>query len=92
MRYTWRNDTDAVNQRKHRLPLSAGIAALEDPDRESWIDERMDYGEERIITLGRGHGGILFVVTVEPGEDHTHIISVRRAEKHEERWYHTGRP
>jgi len=58
---------------------------------ESWIDGTMDYVEERLRTIGRGPRGVLFVVTVEASEDHTHIISVGKAEKHEERWYREGR-
>lgn len=88
MDYAWDSAKDAINRRKHALCLADGIAALEDPDRETWIDETRDYGEERLITLGRGRSGILLVVTVEPFEDLTRIISVRRAERHEREIYH----
>lgn len=74
---------DAVNRGKHGLPLADGIPALEDPDRESWIDDRFDYGEERIVTLGLGRRGVLYVVSTELGENWTHLISVRKAEKDE---------
>jgi uncharacterized DUF497 family protein len=92
MEYEWDAAKDAENRRKHGLSLADGIPALEDPDAESWIDTRFDYGEERIVTLGRNQARILFVVATEPAEDRTRIISVRRAEKHEERWYHKGHP
>jgi uncharacterized DUF497 family protein len=72
--------------------LADGIAALEDPNSESWIDDRFDYGEERLITLGRVNARILLVVTVEVTREIIRIISVRKAEKHEERWYYQGRP
>ena len=79
---------------RHEDPSRAadpdGIPALEDPDAESWIDTRFDYGEERIVTLGRNQARILFVVATEPAVDRTRIISVRRAEKHEEHWYYEG--
>jgi len=90
--YTWRDDKDAKNRQKHGLPLSAGIAALEDINRESWVQDTNRWTEERMITLGIGPAGILFVVTVEYTEDHIHIISARKAEKHEERWYYEGGP
>jgi len=92
MEYEWDPAKDAKNRREHRLSLADGIPALEDPDSESWIDERFDYGEERIVTLGVNQARILFVVTTEPAADRTRIISVRRAEKHEERWYYEGHP
>jgi uncharacterized DUF497 family protein len=92
MDYEWDAAKDAENRRKHRLSLADGISALEDPDAESWVDERFDYGEERIVTLGRNNGRVLFVVTNEPAAELTRIISVRRAEKHEESWYYEGHP
>jgi uncharacterized DUF497 family protein len=52
MEYDWDPEKAAENRRKHRLSLADGIAALEDPNSESWIDDRFDYGEERLITLG----------------------------------------
>lgn len=92
MHYTWRDDKDDANRRKHRLSLAAGIPALEDPNRECWIDRTMRYDEERWITLGMGETGVLYVVTVDYDDDHTHIISVRKAERYEQDWYYTGRP
>ena len=92
MEYEWDAAKDAENRRKHRLSLADGIPALEDPDAESWIDTRFEYSEERIVTLGRNRARILFVVATEPAIDRTRIISVRRAEKHEELRYYEGQP
>ena len=92
MEYECNAAKDAENRRKHRLALADGIPALEDPDAEAWIDTRFDYGEERIITLGKNRACILCVVTTELSDDHTRIISFRRVEKYEERWYYEGHP
>lgn len=92
MLYDWDPAKDALNRRKHRLKLADGIPALEDPDFLFWFDDSMDYGEERILTLGQSNHGILLVVTTELSEDLTRIISVRRAERYEEDWYYHGRP
>jgi uncharacterized DUF497 family protein len=81
---------DAENRRKHGFGLDEGIDALLDPDCIFWIDERYDYGEERILNLGRVNADVRFVVITETAEDTTRIISVRRAEKHEEYWYYHG--
>jgi hypothetical protein len=91
MRYTWDPEKDALNRRKHGLSLAEGISALQDPDRDSKIDDRFDYGEERIVTLGLGNKGILYVVSTGWGEDLTRIISVRRAEEDEIERYDLGR-
>lgn len=90
MRYECPPDKNARNLRKHGLSLADGIPALEDPDAVVRIDNRFDYGEERWITLGRGRQGILYVVSVDLGEDLTRIISVRKAEPHEQRRYARG--
>ena len=58
---------------------------------ESWIDDRFDYREERILTLGLNQLRVLLVVTMEPDVDVTRIISVRRAERHEEAWYYQAK-
>jgi uncharacterized DUF497 family protein len=92
MDYVWDPAKDRENRRNHGLALADGIAALEDPNAESWIDDRFAYGEERIVTLGLNRTRLLLVVTTEPAEDETRIISVRRADRHEERWYYEGKP
>ena len=69
MRYVWDPAKDVLNQRKHGLSLAEGIPALEDPDRDSWIDDRFDYGEERIVTLGMNLPNVLYVVSTEWDEE-----------------------
>ncbi len=87
MRYTWDQAKDALNRRKHGLSLMDGIPALNDPDRDSWIDDRFDYGEERIVTLGMSSRKILYVVSTERSGDITRLISVRKAKKNEIKRY-----
>jgi uncharacterized protein len=83
MQYTWDPEKDALNRRKHGLSLIDGIPALNDPDREAWIDDRLDYGEERIVTLGMSSQRILYVVSSERNENLTRLISVRKANRNE---------
>ena len=83
MEYVWDLEKDVLNRRKHGLSLADGIPALEDPDRESWIDDRFDYGEVRIVTLGLTLKGVLYVVSTEPEEDSIRIVSVRKASQSE---------
>jgi uncharacterized DUF497 family protein len=49
-------------------------------------DGRDAYGELRLQTLGLWKGVVVFVVHT-PRLDKDHIISIRKAEKHEERIY-----
>jgi uncharacterized DUF497 family protein len=96
MQYVWDPAKDVLNQRKHGLSLAEGIPALEDPDREVWIDDRFDYGEIRLVTAGRGDGKVLIVVSTElertaDGKEVTRIISVRKVKRHEENWFDFSR-
>ena len=52
----------------------------------SWEDAREAYGEQRINLLGWLDGGIVHLTYTERGDD-MHIISLRKAEKHEIRRY-----
>jgi hypothetical protein len=91
MRYVWDPAKDFLNKRKHGLSLADGIPTLEDPERESWIDARFDYGEERIITLGLNQDRVLYVVSTEREEDCIRIISARKADDYEIERYDLGR-
>ena len=69
---------------------------MQDPNRYFWIDDRYDYDEERLITLGRNELDILVVVSTETAkaedeEETIRIISVRRAIGIETDWYYLGR-
>ena len=52
----------------------------------SWEDAREAYGEQRINLLGWLDGSIVHLTYTERGDD-MHIISLRKAEKHEIRRY-----
>lgn len=54
-------------------------------------DARDAYGELRLQTLGLWAGVVVFVVHTERG-DADHVISIRKAEKHEERIYWKNYP
>jgi uncharacterized DUF497 family protein len=49
-------------------------------------DKSQDYGELRLQTLGLWNGVVVFVVHT-PRDDADHLISIRKAEKHEARIY-----
>ena len=52
----------------------------------SWIDERFDYGEERLISVGRLAGRMVIVVWTWRGSDR-HVISMRKANDRERSRY-----
>ena len=52
----------------------------------SFLDERVDYGEVRIVTVGRLRGRLLIVVWTPRGEDR-HVFSMRKANDREQARY-----
>lgn len=51
-----------------------------------WIDDRRDYGDERLNLLGMCRETLLYVAFTERDE-RIRIISARRAERHEQDRY-----
>lgn len=77
----------ALNWHKHGVAFTRAVFAFRDPFALEWIDDRDDYGEERINLLGRCEGVLLHVTYTERGE-RIRLISARRAERHEQDHYH----
>lgn len=80
---------NAVNLRKHGVPLSDGDGVLNDPLALT-LEDRMAIGERRFVTLGTNiFGSVMVVVWTGRGED-VRLISVRKAEAKERRTYEEG--
>jgi uncharacterized protein len=92
VQYAWNEAKAATNLAKHGISFTAAARALEDPRKVEIIDDRFDYGEERIQNLCRYQQEILFVVTSMQDEDVCRIISARKATRHEEEQYFQGGP
>jgi uncharacterized DUF497 family protein len=83
----WDDAKAAENWRRHGVTFQQGAKVLRDPFAVEWIDDRDDYGEERINLLGMCEGVILHVTHTERDE-RTRIISARRATRHEQVHYY----
>ena len=92
MEFEWDDNKAALNIQKHGISFEQAALAFSDLFAIEWIDEREDYGEERIIIVGTSQGQILTVVYTERNE-RIRLISARRASKYEEELYfcHNGR-
>jgi hypothetical protein len=87
--FSWRKDKEERNLRKHHLNFEKAQQAFSDPLHVS-IQDRVVDGEERWQTLGVVEGQTLLLVahTLREGDViHVHIISARKATKHERRFY-----
>jgi uncharacterized DUF497 family protein len=90
VRWTWDPDKDAINLRKHRLPLSVGEVALADPLALSQKDPHPD--GDRWVTLGQAGSVLLCIVHTWPDANDApgRIISARKATRQERRAYEDG--
>ena len=62
-RFEWDSQKAAANWQNHGVTFAHAVKALRDPFGVEWIDDREDYGEERINTLGMCDGTILHVTS-----------------------------
>ena len=85
--FQWDDDKAISNLLQHGVSFEDGARAFGDPFAVEWIDEREDYGEERLILLGIYGREVLYVAYTERG-DNIRIISVRRATKNEQDYYY----
>ena len=82
---TWDKPKRLRNIRVHGLDFE-GCEAVFDGPVVTWDDDREVYGEQRINLLGWLNGIVVHMTYTERG-DEPHVISLRRAEKHEIRRY-----
>jgi len=81
-------DKDAVNQRKHKLPLAFGDRLFNDPHHLIVPSIRKQDGEERFKVIGEVEGRLFTGVFVWR-DDMPRFMSVRRSNPIEERAYHS---
>lgn len=83
--YEWDDAKSNENLSKHGLSFEDAEAVFAGPC-VSFEDDRFDYGEQRFITLGLLEGRAIVVAHTPRGEN-TRIISMRKANKREEKIY-----
>jgi uncharacterized protein len=86
MRFSFDPEKRARNLKKHGLDLADARAVIESGNTVTFEDRRFEYGEERFVSLGFLNDLLVVIVTAETTEE-IRIISIRRAERHEEKIY-----
>lgn len=85
--FEWDDAKAALNWHTHGVAFPQAVVAFRDPFALEWIDDRENYGEERINLLGRCEG-VLLHVTYTERDERIRLISARRAERHEQDDYY----
>ena len=82
---TWDEPKRRTNIKDHGLDF-AGCESVFDGPIITQEDDRLAYGEQRINLIGVLVGQVVHMTYTERGDD-LHVISLRKATKHEARYY-----
>lgn len=88
MKFEWDEGKRQSNWQKHNVDFVA-VTRIFQQETVRWVDNRKDYGEERINVLGEIEGEIFFVTYTERNSRYR-LISARRANSRERRKYYKG--
>ena len=89
--FDWRNTSKkaARNLRDHGVSFALAATAFRDVFAIERIDDREDYGEERIVMTAMAEGNVLLTVVYTERRGRIRVISARRATKREQNDYFT---
>jgi hypothetical protein len=85
MEYEWDEAKNRKNLAKHGLSFEDAERVFSGPC-VTFEDDRFDYGEERLITLGLLTGRLV-VIAHSPRDEGTRIISMRKGNRREQKAY-----
>lgn len=86
MTYTWDETKNRRNVALHAISFEDAVRIFEGPTVER-MDDRFDYGENRIYAIGLVNGLEVTVIYTDTKDGERRIISAWRAEPHERRYY-----
>ena len=86
MRYSFDSAKQVSNLKKHGLDMADASQVIESGQTVTFEDRRFGYDEERFVTLGPLRDMLVVIVTAET-IDHIRIISMRKANRHEQALY-----
>ena len=85
MKYEWDDAKNRANVAKHGLSFEDAELVFSGPC-VTFQDERFDYGEKRLITLGLLAGRLVAIAHTPRGEG-TRVISMRKGNRREQEIY-----
>jgi uncharacterized DUF497 family protein len=93
IRFEWDPAKAVSNLAKHGVSFEMAQEAFKDPQAFVEIDDRQDYGEERLVRtamVGVRYLHVSYTERADPfsGDEVVRIISARKATPHERRTYH----
>ena len=86
MRFTFDPAKQSSSIKKHGYDLADVQKLIESRRTLTFEDNRFDYGEARFVTMGLLSDVVVVIVTTET-ESEIRVISMRKADKHEQKIY-----
>ena len=86
LKVEWSEPKAKLNYAKHGVSFDLAKEVFSDPFAVGFVDDRQDYGEERLVMMGMVEGRLFYVVYTERA-DAIRLISARRATKNEQETY-----
>ena len=86
MIYEWDEAKNRSNFAKHGLDFADAEHVLTRPC-VTFVDDRFEYGEKRLVSLGLLAGRVVVIAQAPRGDDITRIISMRKANRREQKIY-----
>jgi uncharacterized DUF497 family protein len=86
MQFEWDDAKNEINIQLHKIDF-ADVPMVFNGPLLTDLDEKIEYGEERWISIGLFATLTVVVVWTERGNDTIRIISARKANKHERQRY-----
>jgi uncharacterized DUF497 family protein len=87
-KFEWDQTKARSNYKRHGVTFETARKAFADPYMVEGLDQREDYGEDRLLLTGMVEDELLSVIYTER-EGRFRLISARRATKHEQDHYFT---
>ncbi len=85
----WDESKREANILRHKIDF-ADLQEVFESETGMYVDERFEYGEDRLRTLGLFLGDVIAIIhteTIVSGNSIIRIISARRADKYEQKDY-----
>ena len=88
MEFEWDENKRLENLTKHGIDFVAALLVFEDANRKEFVDDRKNYGEKRIRSIGKVKNELIVSVISTDRNNKIRIISARRANQKEREEYY----
>jgi uncharacterized DUF497 family protein len=89
MEFQWDEEKRLPNIAKRQVDFDLAALVFDDPNRVEREDDRFDYGEKRMVAIGRVFTGMLLAVVYTDRGDRRRIIGAWRLGRRGETRYQT---